>query len=152
VVDDSVGTASVQVTLPVDVPAGTSALTLTGAATGTEVTVPVEVAKPAKAEPTLTIDAPKSVVALLERPRIDVTVESPNGAPTGTVTAKIKGWTADKDRLDEHGEGELRVGPFLPGTVKVEIHYSGDDATKAATVTQTIKVKSLWEVIFGGWG
>jgi 5'-nucleotidase len=41
---DEVGTASVSVTLPDGVAAGTATLTLTGAATGTEAVVPIEVA------------------------------------------------------------------------------------------------------------
>ncbi|PFG44772.1 5'-nucleotidase [Isoptericola jiangsuensis] len=45
-VDDLIGTASVSVKLPADVAAGTAELTLAGASTGTEVTVPVEVVVP----------------------------------------------------------------------------------------------------------
>ncbi|MCA5894435.1 5'-nucleotidase C-terminal domain-containing protein [Isoptericola sp. NEAU-Y5] len=148
---DEVGTASVQVTLPARAPAGTTALTLTGAATGTEITVPIEVTEPAKAQPTITVDAPATVIAWFQRPRLDVTVESPDGTPTGKVTAVIKQRPVDSDRLDRRGEARLRVGPFSPGTVEVEVRYSGDDATEAATVTQQIKVKSLWDVIFGGF-
>ncbi|MCK9793968.1 bifunctional metallophosphatase/5'-nucleotidase [Isoptericola sp. 4D.3] len=149
--DDRIGTASVQVTLPDDVPAGEAALTLSGAATGTEVTVPIVVTEPAKATPTLTVDAPETVVAWLQRPRIDVAVETPDGTPTGKVTATVKGRVADTDALDERGDARLRVGPFAPGTVEVELRYSGDDTTEAATTTTTIRVKSLWEVVFGSW-
>lgn len=150
--DDEAGTASVRVTLPADVPAGTTALTLAGAVTGTEVTVPIEVAEPAKAEPTITVDAPETIVAWFQRARLDVTVASPDGTPTGTVTAHVKDRKADKDRLDRDGEGRLRVGPFKPGTVEVEVRYSGDDATEPATTTTTVRVKSLWEIIFGSRG
>ncbi|GAA1724914.1 hypothetical protein GCM10009809_20890 [Isoptericola hypogeus] len=148
---DEVGTASVRVTLPADVPEGATALTLSGAATGTEVTVPIEVTRPATAEPTVTVDAPETVVAWLQRPRLDVTVSSPAGTPTGKVTAVVRDRTVDRERL-RGGDATLRVGPFRPGTVEVEVRYSGDDATRAATTTTTIRVKSLWEIIFGGHG
>ncbi|MGW8568204.1 5'-nucleotidase C-terminal domain-containing protein [Isoptericola sp. NPDC055881] len=148
--DDAIGTASVSVQLPADAPAGGATLTLTGAATGTEVTVPIEVTEPAKATPTLTVRAPKTVVAWLQPARIDVSVDTPDGTPTGKVTATIKGKRVDVDTLNRKGDARLWVGPFKPGTVEVELHYSGDDTTEAATTTTTIKVKSLWDVILGG--
>ncbi|MFE5307079.1 bifunctional metallophosphatase/5'-nucleotidase [Isoptericola sp. NPDC056605] len=149
--DDTIGTASVAVELPADAPAGATALTLTGAATGTEVTVPIEVTEPAKATPTLTVDAPKTVVAWLQPARLDVSVETPDGTPTGKVTAWVKGKKVDTDALNKKGDARLWAGPFQSGTVEVELRYSGDDATEAATTTTTIRVKSLWEVIFGAW-
>ncbi|MFI2104290.1 bifunctional metallophosphatase/5'-nucleotidase [Isoptericola sp. NPDC019693] len=149
--DDTIGTASVAVELPDDAAAGAAVLTLSGAATGTEVTVPIQVAEPAKATPTLTVDAPKTAVAWFQPVRLAVSVETPDGTPTGKVTATVDGKKVDAATLNKKGDARLWAGPFQPGTVKVEVRYSGDDATEAATTTTTIRVKSLWEVIFGTW-
>jgi len=147
--DDAIGTASVSVTLPVEAPAGATTLTLAGAATGTEVTVPIEVTEPAKATPTLTVDAPRTAVAWFQPVRLAVSVETPDGTPTGKVTATVDGTKVDAATLNKKGDARLWAGPFKPGTVEVELRYSGDDATEPATTTTTVRVKSLWEIIFG---
>ncbi|HWV79478.1 MAG TPA: bifunctional UDP-sugar hydrolase/5'-nucleotidase, partial [Isoptericola sp.] len=79
--DDTIGTAAVSVELPADVPTGATSLTLTGAATGTEVTVPIEVAKSAA---TVTVDGPDVIKHKKGRAELDVTVASDGATPTGT--------------------------------------------------------------------
>lgn len=136
---DTIGTAAVAVELPADVPAGATTLTLSGAATGTEVTVPVEVTEPAQATPTVTVDGPEVIKHKKGLARLDVTVGSDGAAPTGTVEAVVGGRVLDTADLAD-GAATLVVGPFAKGTVDVEVRYSGDAATEAASATATIQV------------
>lgn len=134
--DDTIGTAAVSVELPADVPTGATSLTLTGAATGTEVTVPIEVAKSAA---TVTVDGPDVIKHKKGRAELDVTVASDGATPTGTVEAVVGGRVLDAADLAD-GSATLVVGPFAKGTVDVEVRYSGDAATEAASATTTIQV------------
>ena len=134
--DDTIGTAAVSVELPADVPTGATSLTLTGAATGTEVTVPIEVAKSAA---TVTVDGPDVIKHKKGRAELDVTVASDGATPTGTVEAVVGGRVLDAADLAD-GSATLVVGPFAKGTVDVEVRYSGDAATEVASATTTIQV------------
>ncbi|GAB6937933.1 5'-nucleotidase C-terminal domain-containing protein [Isoptericola variabilis] len=134
--DDTIGTAAVSVELPADAPTGATSLTLTGAATGTEVTVPIEVAKSVA---TVTVDGPDVIKHKKGRAELDVTVTSDGATPTGTVEAVVGGRVLDAADLAD-GSATLVVGPFAKGTVEVEVRYSGDAATEAASATTTIQV------------
>lgn len=133
---DTIGTAAVSVELPADVPTGATSLTLTGAATGTEVTVPIEVAKSAA---TVTVDGPDVIKHKKGVAELGVTVASDGATPTGTVEAVVGGRVLDAADLAD-GSATLVVGPFAKGTVDVEVRYSGDAATEAASATTTIQV------------
>ncbi|WP_205710798.1 bifunctional UDP-sugar hydrolase/5'-nucleotidase [Isoptericola sp. BMS4] len=133
---DEVGTASVEVTLPDDVGVGETALTLTGPATGTRVTVPLAVAK---AEPVVTVEGPAVIKHKKGVADLAVTVDAGAVVPTGTVEAVVGGEVLDSAELVD-GAATLRVGPFRKGTVEVEVRYSGDVATEAGTTTTTVDV------------
>lgn len=133
---DEVGTASVEVTLPDDAAVGETALTLTGQATGTRVTVPLEVAK---AEPVVTVEGPAVIKHKKGVADLAVTVDAGAVTSTGTVEAVVDGEVLDSAALAD-GAATLRVGPFRKGTVEVEVRYSGDAATEAGTTTTTVDV------------
>lgn len=133
---DTIGTASVVVELPVDVPTGATSLTLSGAASGTVVTVPIEVAKSAA---TVGVDGPEVIKHKKGLARLGVTVASDGATPTGTVEAVVGGRVLDTADLAD-GAATLVVGPFAKGAVDVEVRYSGDAATEAASATTTIQV------------
>jgi 5'-nucleotidase len=136
---DEIGTAAVEVTLPADVAAGAAELTLSGPATGTTVTVPVEIAATAPAEPDVTVEAPAVIKHGKGVAELDVTVTAQDGVPTGTVEAVVDGDVLDSAELAD-GAATLRVGPFGKGTVEVEVRYSGDATTGAGSTTVTIDV------------
>lgn len=135
---DDYGTATVDVTLPASTPVGPAELVLTGAATGTSTVVPVTVVQ---AVPTLTVEAPATIKQKKDVATLDVTVGAAGLVPAGTVEAVVNGVVLDSAELAD-GVAELRVGPFLKGTVTIEVRYLGDAAVEAAATTVTIRVTS----------
>lgn len=138
VVYDNYGTASVDVTLPADTPAGRATLTLVGEATGTEVLVPIRVRK---GEVALTADVrPDRIIVDRTRPRVAVKVVSPDGlAVTGRVTVTAGGVTRSV-RLED-GRGIVELPPFgRVGLKTVKVSYSGSDSLQRASTTVTVRV------------
>jgi 5'-nucleotidase len=133
---DNYGTASVSVQLPAGAPVGATELTLTGAATGTSIAVPITIAK---AVSTVTATAPSVIKQKKETAPISVVVASTGPQPTGTVQAVIDGEVVDSAQL-VGGKAELEVGPFAKGTVDVEVRYLGDAVTDGDTTEVSIEV------------
>ena len=134
---DHYGTATVTVQLPANAPVGPTELTLTGATTGTSVTVPITIAK---AVSTVTATAPSSIKQKKETAPISVVVTSTGPQATGTVQAVINGTVVDTAQL-VGGAATLDVGPFNnKGVVDVEIRYLGDTVTDGDTTSLSISV------------
>jgi 5'-nucleotidase len=133
---DHYGTATVSVQLPVGAPVGATELTLTGAATGTSITVPITIAKNAS---TVTATTPAPIEQKKDIASIPVVVTSTGAQPTGKVEAVINGQVVDSAQL-EAGKAVLEVGPFKKGTVNVEIRYLGDTITADAKTSVSISV------------
>ncbi|MFC5730230.1 MULTISPECIES: ExeM/NucH family extracellular endonuclease [Nocardioides] len=135
---DRYGTAGVSVALPDDLGEGEVELTLVGAQTGTEVIVPVSVAR---ATPTVTATGGRLVYG--KPTRVRVTVTAPGLTPTGTVTL----W---------HGARRLGSGTLADGAVVITIparslpprsapyrltaRYGGDAAVLAGQDVTTLAV------------
>ena len=123
--------------MPAGAPVGANELTLTGAATGTSVTVPITIAK---AVSTVTATAPSSIKQKKETAPISVVVSSTGPQATGTVQAVIDGTVVDTAQL-AGGAATLEVGPFNnKGVVDVEIRYLGDTVTDGDTTSLSISV------------
>jgi 5'-nucleotidase len=134
---DHYGTATVSVQLPAGAPVGPTELTLTGALTGTSVTVPITIAK---AVSTVTATAPPTIKQKKETAPISVVVSSTGPQATGTVQAVINGVVVDTAQL-AGGAATLEVGPFgNKGVVEVEIRYLGDTVTDPDSTSVTISV------------
>ncbi len=135
---DEVGKASVDVTLPSPLTAGTRRLVLTGAATGTEVEVPIAVAAAPKADPTMTVKAPKRILQF-KAAQLRVVVRAAGEAATGKVRFVFRGKSVVR-KLDD-GRVTTKVGPFKrPGQVKVWVTYLGNATTAKATRTVAFTV------------
>lgn len=133
---DEYGTASVSVQLPAGTPVGATELTLTGAATGTSIAVPITIAK---AVSTVTATAPSVIKQKKETAPISIVVTSTGPQATGTVQAVIDGKVVDSATL-ANGKATLEVGPFKKGTVDVEVRYLGDAVTDGDTTEVSISV------------
>ena len=133
---DTYGTASVSVQLPAGAPVGATELTLTGAATGTSIAVPITIAK---AVSTVTATAPSVIKQKKETAPISVVVASTGPQATGIVQAVIDGKVVDSATL-VNGTAVLEVGPFKKGTVDIEVRYLGDAVTDGDTTSVSISV------------
>jgi len=151
---DNVGRASVSVTVPAGVEDGTTAFTLRGVTTGTEVTVPVATSD---GLPDATVSGDDTTVAYGEPGTVHVTV-TPSGA-TGEVTLRegdtvlgtgtLAGGTTD---ITVAG-GALEVGDHdlvldYPGDAghtgdlgQVRVTVTQADSTTSATVTPQVVVR-----------
>ena len=109
---DHYGTATVSVQLPANAPVGATELTLTGATTGTSITVPITIAK---AVSTVTATAPSSIKQKKETAPISVVVTSTGPQATGTVQAVIDGKVVDTAHARRTVPPTLDVGPFTQG-------------------------------------
>ncbi|MEZ0580118.1 ExeM/NucH family extracellular endonuclease [Nocardioides sp. MH1] len=133
---DQYGTAHVDVPLPAGTVAGVYDLTLVGANTHTEVTVPIEVHRAAT-----TVDAQDAQQVYGKAATMQVDVTAPGVVPTGGVTLRSEGVLL--------GSGSLVNGSvFAPiaakklgiGTHTVTVSYPGDGSVKPGTDTATLTV------------
>ena len=113
---------------------------MTGAATGTESRIPIEVA-PATVPATVDATVDPAVVKVKKgTATVGVAVTSTGATPTGTVEAWIDGQRVARGTLVD-GAVDLRVGPWrTTGTREIEIRYLGDAETDPGTTTVTVEV------------
>ncbi len=139
--NDEAGKATVSFRVPAVDEGGTYDVVVTGATTGTSLTVPVKVQAPAKVDATVTATAnPSTVAANTGTSTIDVDVTAPGGTPTGTVAAILEGRIVGGAEL-VNGSADVTVGPFAnAGDKAITIRYYGDAATKAAETTVSVTV------------
>ncbi|MEP9364685.1 bifunctional UDP-sugar hydrolase/5'-nucleotidase [Nocardioides sp. CN2-186] len=134
--DDEAGTASVSFTLPSGIAGGSRDLTVTGADTGTEVAVPLQVAQAGS-----TVSAkvtPKRIVVDKTRAKVKISVTSA-GTASGKVEVKVGGRTYSAKLHD--GKATVTLKKFgSTGTKKVKVTYLGNAATKSSHDSVTIKV------------
>ena len=139
--NDEAGKATVSFRIP-DVDAGgTYDVVITGASTGTSVTVPVTVQAPVKEASSVTATAtPSSVPAQTGTSTIAVEVTAAGGTPTGSVTALVGGNVVGGAMLVD-GKADVLVGPFQnAGTKNITIRYAGDAATLASETSVSLTV------------
>ncbi|WP_341925942.1 5'-nucleotidase C-terminal domain-containing protein [Nocardioides psychrotolerans] len=136
---DEVGTASVSVTLPASVGAGVRQLVVEGAATGTEVEVPITVAAAPQAKPTMTVTAPSSVQQF-KAALVKVVVKAAGMPAEGNVRMTYRGTSITKKLQD--GVLTAKLGIFKqPGVVTVAIKYLGNATTSSSF--QGIKIRVI---------
>lgn len=135
---DEAGKATVSVLLPATVMAGTRRLVLTGATTGTRITVPIVVTAADQVQPLVTVKAPDQVKQF-KAATVRVLVKAAGAPANGNVRFKYLGETVIR-KLDD-GVVTVKLGIFKkPGPVKVTITYLGNATTKSVTKTVTIRV------------
>lgn len=139
---DEAGTASVDVTLPADTPAGQVDLVVTGASTGTSVQVPIEVAGVGKANPRIERVVKPNPVKVNRNSTLIVKISADGVVPTGTVKVTFPGGKGTKTKDLENGRLEMGVPKFgAPGVKEITIRYLGDDSVEAKTVTYDLRVQ-----------
>ncbi|GEP34177.1 hypothetical protein NSZ01_19450 [Nocardioides szechwanensis] len=136
---DEVGKASVSVTLPASVTPGPAELVLTGAATGTSVSVPIVVAgEPATVKPTMTVKAPAQVKRF-KVATVKAIVKAAGAPATGKVKFTWRGKSVVKTLVG--GVVSVKLGGLTKlGPVKVTVTYLGNSTTSSVTKTVTIRV------------
>ncbi len=151
---DIVGTASVDVLLPANTPSGAQSLTLVGTATGTEISVPLQITgttpPPPPPPPTKAASTTEGKVKP-HRPkaghkvRLKVTVDGASGvAATGQVQIQVKGGkTKTKTVTLENGMVKLNLGRFRKAgkKVTVTITYLGSDQLLGSSDTVKFRVR-----------
>lgn len=141
---DDTGKAAVDVVLPAGTAGGTVDLTLTGATTGTSITVPITVqaSPPSKGASTIAATTDPAKPRVGQKVELDVSVSGPNGvAATGEVRIKVKGEKAVVAQL-VNGKVTVNLGKFRKqGKKKVTIDYLGSTTLLASTETVTFKVR-----------
>ena len=127
--NDEAGTATVSFRVPAVDAGGIYRVTITGATTGTKVTVPVKVQAPTKVASTVTASvSPASIEAHTGTATIAVDVTGAGGTPTGTVAALVGDRVVGGGEL-VNGKADVVVGPFTnAGTKSITIEYYGDAA------------------------
>ena len=132
---DEAGTASVDLKIPATTPVGPATLTLTGAVTGTERTVPITVAE---GQEITGVDASGTYGEAID---VTVTVAGNHGVPSGTVELF--------DGLTSLGQATLTAGSAtitlptksLPaGTTTLSAVYSGGGGYDAGTIGVDVTV------------
>ncbi len=139
--NDEAGRATVSFRVP-DVDAGGSHdVVITGAITGTEVTVPVQVQAPSKVVSTVTASvSPASIEANSGTATIAVDVTGDGGTPTGTVAALIGDRVVGGGELVD-GRADVLVGPFTnDGTKTITVRYYGDAANLPSETSVSLTV------------
>jgi 5'-nucleotidase len=127
---DEWGTASVSAKLPAGV-TGRQVLTVTGDTTGTEVEVPVRIAKTESAMSVFRV--PGHVVVNRTHPRVKVDVMS-GGAPAIGVVKAFTGGHAYRAVLNKHGRTTITLDPFTKvGKHRVRVKYFGSDTARPTT-------------------
>ncbi|SDH30417.1 5'-nucleotidase C-terminal domain-containing protein [Microbacterium pygmaeum] len=124
---DDYGTAAISVALPADVPSGAAELVLTGAATGTEVTVPITVFEKEKS---YTIGFPSKLLARQSATiQYTVVVASAAGAGSGEVTV-FDGATAIATTTVTNGTAKVTLPPLGKGVHRLWASFAGNDQLK----------------------
>lgn len=136
---DATGTASVSVDLPAGTPEGPTTLLLTGATTGTEVPVVVDVEGADPVEPVLSVTAPTMTYG--KSSVVTVSVTAAGQTPTGTVEVR-NGATVLATAPVVAGTASITLPArsLPPGSAALTAVYSGDAnvAGKTAGFTQTV--------------
>jgi 5'-nucleotidase len=149
---DIVGKASVDVVLPSTTPSGAQTLTLVGTATGTQVSVPVQITgatTPPPPPPTKFASTTDGKVKphrpkVGHKVRLKVTVDGANGAAaTGQVEIQVKGGKTKTVTL-ENGVVEVNLGRFHKAGKKVivTITYLGSDKLLGSSDTVKFRVRA----------
>ncbi len=139
---DEAGTAQVDVTLPASLEAGDYALLLTGAATGTEVEVPITVAAAGPIVSTVEAAAsPTTVETHKEGTTVSVTVTAPGATPTGEVQVLDGATVVGAGTLDDAGRATIATDE-LRGvrTHTLTVRYAGDENVAASESTVPVEV------------
>lgn len=131
---DDYGTASISVTLPSDAPVGATSLTLTGASTGTTVTVPINVFEKID---TYVLGIPNKIFAKNGSTVLYTAfvLGESGGYPTGEVTVYDGGKVVATVTLTEKDRGIVRVQvkKLTRGLHLLSASYAGSDVNKPAT-------------------
>lgn len=131
---DDYGTASVSVSLPARGAAGAAELVLTGASTGTSVTVPITTFERADS---LTIGIPGRLIAKAgSTVKFTTIVLAERGAPvTGEITVRDRGTAIATATLAAENRGVLTLTlPALSkGLHRLSVAYAGSDTVRPST-------------------
>ena len=143
---DEAGTASMSVVLPADTAPGAAELTVTGAATGTEIRVPIQVESdtpppPTKVDPTIRHKVkPGKIRAGKTHARIVIIVRGGGEAATGRVAIKVTGKPARAISL-RNGRATFRLPVFnRAGVKKVKVVYPGSPTINRGVERFTFRV------------
>lgn len=127
------GTAAVRAAIPLATAAGSHTVTITGATTGTVVTIAVTVVRPALADSATIVSAPASVAIVRGRPTVSVVVAAPGATPTGDAEVWVDGVRARTVQLVD-GRASATLAPFtVAGAHRVQVRYLGDATTAPST-------------------
>ncbi len=140
---DEQGTATVAITLPADVPGGAVELTLTGATTGTEIPVIIQVEEgDTTVDADITVDhRPNRVFANSTRPYLDINVTADGVTPTGRVEVRQNGALLRAGNLS-NGSVTLRLPAFTSqGEKTLVVSYLGSDTVNPAQEQYVIQVE-----------
>jgi len=133
---DEYGTAAVSFTLPSSLGLGAQRVRIVGAQTGTEVWVPITVAK--EASSVAATVTPAELRANTDTGTISVTVTGAN--PTGPVGAVLDGQVIGGAEL-VNGAATITIGPFAStGTKSIDVRYYGDDRNSASSTSVSVTV------------
>jgi 2',3'-cyclic-nucleotide 2'-phosphodiesterase (5'-nucleotidase family)/predicted extracellular nuclease len=147
---DKTGKASVDVAIPASVPGGPAEITLVGASTGTEITVPIEVEA---AAPQATVAAgADQTIAWGQATSVDVTVSGNLATATGTVRL-FEGSTPVGSAVALAGGSAtlpLAARSLEPGTHSLRVVYSGDDTYDEAEDTVVVTVEKAAATVTAG--
>jgi 5'-nucleotidase len=140
---DDYGTASVSVVLPADATVGATELVLTGAATGTTVTVPITTFD--RADSTITGSVNKSTVNKKQPVQFTVRVTAEGGVPvTGEVTIYDGAKVVATETLvaDDEGRVKVKLPGLTSGVHELSASYAGSDTVRPSqseSVQVTVK-------------
>jgi 5'-nucleotidase len=136
---DESGTASVSVDLPGDLAAGEHTLTLTGATTGTVVTVPFTVGAGSAASKTTATVSPGKVVVDKTRATVKVTVKAAGEPASGKVKVTVGGHTYRATLTS--GKASVTLKKFgSTGKKTAKVKYLGNSETEPSSTSVTIRV------------
>ncbi|WP_243059750.1 5'-nucleotidase C-terminal domain-containing protein [Nocardioides sp. SR21] len=136
---DESGTASVSVALPDDLAVGEHTLTLTGATTGTVVTVPFTVGAASATSKTTATVSPDKVVVNKTKATVKVTVKAAGEPAAGKVEISVGGNTYKATLAN--GKASVTLKKFTStGKKTVKVKYLGNAETEPSSTSVTIKV------------
>jgi 5'-nucleotidase len=133
---DDLGSASVSVILPTVLPAGQASLVLTGAATKTQVEVPLTIVQGIKT----TISAKVKVGKKGAPSTLEATVKGRGSGAPGSIVVSIPGQPAIVAAL-EGGKASVELPALPKGTTVITVTYPGNGVFKASQTTVKAKVK-----------